>query len=788
MTAAPMTETVRPEAPMPTGGGPRVVLRSLVSVRWLPALAAVAMCAVFLLNFGVSAPHVAKYAGWLLYGIVLPGTLVWRSLRGTPRSFVEDVAAGAAVGYALEILVYIVLRAVDAPMLILAWPAVVIVAFAAVPRLRPHWRSGDAPRVPAAWSWFLSGSMIVAAGWFAIAFFRIHPLSGPTAAYPYVDLPYHLALAAEVKHHVLPTWPYVLGADLRHHWFPAVDVAATSWATGIELREVLLRLPTYPFIAITMVLTAVLAVRLSGRWWPGPVAVFVTFFVAVLSPYSWSGGSIAFESRLLSMYAWASPTQMAAFALFAPVAILLVDRLRREPGAAGQWALIALLLAAVMGSKATYLPLILSGLAVVGGVQLLLRRRIDRPVLIAVGIAMVFFLFGTFALYGGGSYGMAIDPLSSFRTLGYLQLTGLTLPGSTDVTWTVALAVTVLGLIGTFTRTVGVLGLTADPERRRDPAVLFLAGTALAGVAVLLLFGHPGSSQAYFLHSVYPLLGALSAYGFATLVPVGRRIGPVLAALAAAAVFGGLVTREVMKLDGTVAPMVTRLGSRRLVLLELYKPLLAIVAVLVLAAVAVYLLRRRVSWLRGVSLALVFAAVTGTGLAGTYREGEWWNRVAHDDRLWSSPLSIDGRPIPDEALTAGRWLRDHSSVDDVVATNSHCRVIFKGQCDNRHFWIAAYTERRIVVEGWGYTDYALTSGKGGKQNFRYVAFQDAERLAENDRVFQQPSRANLDLLKRKYQVRWLFVDERYDRPADGLAELATERYRSDHFTIYEVTR
>ncbi len=749
---------------------------------WIPAAVMALVCCVALARFGVAALDIAKYGAWLLYGVIVPGTLVWRALRGTPRTFVEDVAAGTATGFALEILVYIGLRTVGAPMLILAWPALVIAAFAAVPRLRRHWRpTGYAP-VPPAWAWALVAAGTLIVFWFAFSYFRTHPLTGDTAGFPYVDLPYHLALAVEVKHHAPPTWPYVLDLPLRHHWFPHADIAASSWATGMEPRDLLLRMPTFPFLAITVLLTSALATRLTKRWWPGVVAVVLAFFVAALAPFAWSTGSVFFDSRLVETYAWASPTQLAAFALFAPVLLLLVDRLRGEPGGTGHWVLIGLLLAAVMGSKATYLPLTIAGLAFVAGVQLLVRRRIDRPVLVAGGLALVLFAFSTFVLYGGGSYGMEFAPFEGFRILPLGRQVSLDSVGGASLSRTLLLALAILALISWLTRMAGIVPLLANRDRALSAPVLFLAGFGLAGLAVVLLFQHPGGSQLYFLHSVHPVLSVLAAAGLSALVPESR--WRPLAALAGALAFGAVVAAFAEWVGPARRPSPALLGSRAKVWFELLVPYVVIGVILLAAAVALYVLRRR---LNGLVAALAVAAVTGTGLAGTVDDLRWMSRVVAADGFRPVAVSKDGRPIPDEALAAARWLRAESDVDDVVATNTHCRTVNLNGCDNRHFWIAAYTERRVVVEGWGYTDYAIGGGKSGQENMRYLGFQDPDRLGENDAAFQHPSGETLGLLKRKYGVRWLFVDERYDKPSPGLADHATVRHRTRNFTIYELT-
>src|SRR5690349_7972216 len=92
----------------------------------VPALLVVLLAVLALVHFEVTPGEIARYGGYLIYAVLTPGVLIWRSLRGRPRSLLEDVAGGLALGFALEILVYIVLRFTGVPILVLAYPAVVI--------------------------------------------------------------------------------------------------------------------------------------------------------------------------------------------------------------------------------------------------------------------------------------------------------------------------------------------------------------------------------------------------------------------------------------------------------------------------------------------------------------------------------------------------------------------------------------------------------------------------------------------------------------------------------------
>jgi hypothetical protein len=114
--------------------------------------------------------------------------------------------------------------------------------------------------------------------------------------------------------------------------------------------------------------------------------------------------------------------------------------------------------------------------------------------------------------------------------------------------------------------------------------------------------------------------------------------------------------------------------------------------------------------------------------------------------------------------------------------------VVQRSCDNRHFWIAAFTERRVLVESWGYTRPIYDEAWSGKGAFFQLPYWDPQRLAENDRLFQSPSRAAAELLRGKYGVRWLLVDRRYDRPSPKLGEVAALRDSNGDTEVYELTR
>ena len=96
--------------------------------------------------------------------------------------------------------------------------------------------------------------------------------------------------------------------------------------------------------------------------------------------------------------------------------------------------------------------------------------------------------------------------------------------------------------------------------------------------------------------------------------------------------------------------------------------------------------------------------------------------------------------LPRSRVEAARWVRDNSAPDDVLATNAHCRAVGgDGVCDARSFWLSAYAERRVLVEGWLFAPRVSETGER--------AFWDPALLALNDEAFTAPTPPVLDALR-----------------------------------------
>ena len=163
------------------------------------------------------------------------------------------------------------------------------------------------------------------------------------------------------------------------------------------------------------------------------------------------------------------------------------------------------------------------------------------------------------------------------------------------------------------------------------------------------------------------------------------------------------------------------------------------------------------------------------------------HRIASVEQSFGDPADYVLR-IGDDGIPMARWLRDHSEVDDVAATNAHCELIDSDPCIARAFWMSAYSERQFLVEGWSYvawTNVGLTSPE--PDNTVSGPFWDPPRLAANDAAFTDPSAATVSTLADEYDVRWLVVDRRFPgTDVGGLEAVADLRYDEGDYQVFEL--
>ncbi|NUW36466.1 hypothetical protein HTZ77_34405 [Nonomuraea sp. SMC257] len=746
------------------GGSPRQdAARRLL--RWAPAVLTAGFVAAVLYRYGVSLPDMGRYGAYLALCLALPGLLLVRALYGGSRTLAEELALGTALGLAVELAAYVAARAAGFPLLVLAWPALTYAAFLAVPGLRRHWRgSGPRPAAPLWWPWALAALVCYLVAKAAYSHFAAAPLTWPELAGYSDDAPFHLGLIGELKHHLPPTSPIVAGEPLFYHWFVYAHWAAASWITGVEPLVLLLRLGMLPVLTAFVVLVAMLGRRVTDSWTGGALAAAATLFVGAarlffgpLGTFTWGGIHDA---------AWGSPTFAFGALLFVPAVLLLTELLHHRWYDLGAWLVLGVFLLAVMGAKATYLPMLLVGLAAVAAIEGVRRRRVPWPALTALLMTGTCLVFAQLVLFGGRRQGLMVAPFSFMRTV-WQDLTGM--PVDATPTLLSLAGVTTVYLLAWAVTWSPMLGLLSRPRLFVRPDVVLMVGMAAAGLAGMIVLDHPGRSQIYFLWGSHPYLVIPAVFGVLVILRRAR----VPHAWALCAIGAGLAgAYAIPLLLGVTAPLEPGRSDTVLLL-----PYLMLVAVVALASLVVVVTRSR---LRGWALVIVALAAMGLPAAHHVRVISVLSGASGSAAAAAEPAP----PAPPGVLTAARWLREHSSPDDLVATNVHCRWGLENPCDSRQFWISALTERHMLVEGWAFTVKNADSWQPGRLE-QHQPFWDRDRLAANDAAFVSPSAATVQGLRDRYGVRWLFVDEQRPGVSRDIGDFARFRFRSGAFSVYE---
>lgn len=764
-----MTAGVRPAR---SGAGAATEPRSAAESplhRFMPFASAVMFAVLVLVAADTPMLDIARYAGYATLAVALPGTLVYRALRGRPYTLVEDVAMGVAVGLVLELAAWAVYSALGLRSWLWLWPLAVLVPFALAPRLRRHWWVRGYTPVPVGWAWAVAGVVAFFTAYLSTVFLERNPIL-PTGedTYQYLDLAYQLSLAGEAKHHLPLHYPQVAGEPLRYHWFGYAHMASSSLVAQLDLTVVALRFAVPALCAAAIVLLAVVGWRVSGRPYVGVGAAVLLFVIGevnfthpVTMPFGTQASFVIWHGMSMT-YSW-----VLLIALIGVLADLVArsrpDAGRVVPGlGAGAYPLAALLLFASGGAKASSLPVVAVALAFTALVLLARWRRLPWPVIAAGALAGAAQLFAMAVLFAFENHGMAVDPLQG---LAFYVATPLDFDPWQR--WAVWAAVFAAFLVNMQLRQAGIVPLLWLRRGRLEPVQWFLLGGALAGPGLYLLLGHPASGNQYFTRVGFTFGVLLSAWGFALVLDRARLSGEGRRALGAFAVgLAAILVAMQLRYAGQ-PPYWWGYGPLRPILV--WSVGLGLAGAV--AGVAWVLAGRRWPALRGRGAVVALAAVLVAGAPGLVMD-------AYKSRESPNGGAYFNVPMPRSRVEAARWVRDHSRPDDVLATNVHC-LSPEPACYAGSFWLSAYAERRVLVEGWAFAPRVVA--------IAYPPFWDSELLSRNDAAFTAPTAPGLAQLRDAYGVRWLVVDRAYRPEAAGLAGLAAVRFDNGRLAVYELT-
>ncbi|MFD7075653.1 hypothetical protein ACFV9G_15695 [Nocardioides sp. NPDC059952] len=716
---------------------------------------------------GVDLAEALLFTAYVLAFLTLPGTVVWRAVAKPGPSLGNDLVLGTILGLVLEAPLYVLLRLLDLTQLIYGYPVAVLLGALLVVRRRRRVGPVVIGRARV-WSW--AGAAVAGVQVLLVAnqVWTQRPVDALRA--PYVDEPFHLAIAGDLLHHFPAQMPWVDGTPLFYHWLVYVHLASAATVTHIELI-VLMRSMSIALLVLLAVGGAyAAAIRLTGRKWAGFVAALVLATGATPDFFGWtslvSPAQLAFDSVTR---AFDSPTHALVIPLQMVLMVLVVEMIRRERWRWGPWVLTVVVMVAVAGAKSSALPTIIAGLFLALVISAVLRRpRMVRTLGALLASAVAVFLVAQQLFYGGGTRATGIDLNgSTVQRLGILMLPeGETLPGSAP--W----AIWVCFTVGFVLLAVPVIVALVRGGWRR-PDFLFLAGTWAAGAGAFMVLSHPALSQAYFLLGASGFLAVLIAVSLSDIVPVDLSLRDGVRIVGCAAL-GWLVVVTVRLMVGSEMPAGGEVFTPTL-LTQLAIGLLVLAAALVV--VLVYVRRSRVA-----TLPAVVALMLGVVLAGAPQT------IALATIGPAVSRAVDTDIIGPGGVAAARFVREHSQPDDLIATNAHCIGLPVPDCDRRNFWIAAYAERRVLVEGWAYIDPLVVGlPSTDLNNSAYLPFWDPELLAANDAAITHPSPATLATLREEHGVDWLVVDRRYRADLPGLRrELGQPRFKRGLYSVFDL--
>lgn len=689
----------------------------------------------------------------LLITQLLPGFLVWRVVRPVHGWWIEDVMMGLAVGFTLAIGAQTIAGWTGLTWISGGVGIALAVLLLAVPLTRRRIRRVRTSTLPLWWTPVVAATALFGLQGLA-QYYRVVPLTWPSGfRTPHIDAYLHLALAAQLQHRGPTSFPWVEDAPMAYHWFSHAWVAQVATVSGTGLDEVLFRfMPALMPLTIVLVV-AIAAVRLTGRPWTGPVAAVLTM----------AGGEVNVFGLLTPAYPVSalSPSLAPSVPLLIAIVVLLNFRWRGGMSRAGL-VLLPLLALAAAGTKGSTMPLVVAGLGLAFVAMAVFDRSRLRGVLLDLLLVTGMLVLALVVVFQGSDSGLHVQPHDAAMATPPLRQLGQT----TLIAMAFSSIATVLAILA---RGTALLWRFGTAEGRRDPMTWLLAGGGIAGAAAIAVFAHPGASQYYFARTAGPLLALGSAVGLVTMVDrMGRR---AWRAILTGVAFGPAFVLLPVELIGKLTPKNGGLTQA--------VELIGIAAlVLVVAGVVASLATPRLR------VAAFVAAVTCAILAGGVTIVVKAQVDAAPIRDLPAVSPTTSLAVGRDQIEAARWIRDHSSVHDLVMTNRHCtRPIEPVRCDSRRFVVSAFSERQLLVEAWTPTVEANKLGPEGRQSI-YVNYWKPDILALNDGFVEHPD-ADQQRRLQDLGVRWIMVD--FTRPhAQTLEPFAKERMRNAWAAVYEL--
>lgn len=481
-----------------------------------------------LLLTGVYPGEIMLLAAWIGWFNFLPG---WGllGLAGKSRISAYQVILALVVGVAASIFLYII-------SLLLAnfWWYIILSSLLALLGIyylaknygiNEKWGDSD-PEITWPDVILLVGLLVMVNIIIYFSYYGTSPLPGDREILYFLDIPWHLGNIASLSAGWFPQDFRLAGYSFHYHFFSYAWMAAVKRTCGFTGSVILLRL--FPAFFFNLLFFAMWT---TGRALFSKRTAYLAIFITLLA-----GNFIVFKPHnLLLNNLMFSPTYLLAMVLFWPLAAEIVKYLEsateqiRFASADNRFAvtteprrsvattnyhkvasllIIGLLMAALAGTKATFLPVVVAGVLLVAA---LVKESRTAAIILAVLGIVTFLCFYLWLYRGGGAsdltisvYKLVYDTEIYKHSLAWLTVRGFRGAG------VLAIFIYFLGYLGIKLGGL-VYGMAQALERKRPDVYVFLLGITLAGVMGGYLLQARDNSQYYFLFAGLAALNLLTA-------------------------------------------------------------------------------------------------------------------------------------------------------------------------------------------------------------------------------------------------------------------------------------
>ena len=699
----------------------------------LPPAAVVLALAVIGNASGLQFSEVIRQIAYDALFVVGPGVLVVRAFdKGA--SPLRLAALGWAAGLTLSPVAFMLSAEIGSRELFYAYPVVCASVAWRCARGRRRTRdvATDAERAaglsaPTAWTLAAIAVAAFLITWPLLLHAEPLPRDIPAAITYDADTLYYLGLGADAEQHGLPSYAGVLGAPLGGPTLAFMDAGGRAFVTDVDTTSVMLRYQHLSLVVAALLMFALAGSRIGRRAWAGPAAAALALVAGELD--------LDRQPSITSLFGFPpylvteeQVNLLLGALLYVAVVLLLYELIEstRDSGRVDRPKL-ALALAFTLAAgeaKGAAVPVLVGGAALYVIWAWRWQREVLRGALVAFGVTIAGFLFVVLVVTGGGTGGLALDPLQAFEKLPMYQdvLAAFGHGEVHDVAERLFVVVWVTGISG------GLLcgvpwALLLAPKAQRAALVWPLCCLA-ASAPPMLLFDHVASGQHEFLwFGIYAAI-PIAAAGLVALAARWPRV--------MATGFGGLTSAMVIV-------VLLQPGSD---LVSHVRWSIAFAFVLPLGGAAIAVAASRCGrW----EVALVVLTAGAVAAATLDRPIDVLSRLPVLDERGISTAPAT-RLTPD-LYDGFRWIDKHAAADATLALGP----LASDDEPYRYFLLTAFGQRRVFIEGPGYSNRAYDVGIEQVLNGSRDPYPERTRLnrrafAGDDRARRALARSGVDYL------------------------------------------